>query len=141
MAKLKEDVAALNQELFSLEEDILYPANTQIAVFLSVETGGYFALDSVELRVDGRMASSHLYSEQERKALEKGGIQRLYLGNLSSGDHSLTAVLNGQGVNDHYFRKERSFTVRKSNGAEKVELVIEAKEPTFEPSFELNRWN
>ena len=85
IAQFKGQVADLNRDLFKLEEDILHPANTQLAVYLSVEAQNYFTLDSVELSIDGRSAVSHLYSEQERQALNKGGIQRLYVGNLAAG--------------------------------------------------------
>lgn len=140
LAELKADLAALNAELFALEEDILYPANTQLAVFLSLDAGNYFQLDSVELAIDGRMASSHLYTEQEREALKQGGIQRLYLGNLSPGEHKITATLNGKGVNDQYFRKQQTFTVNKDSDAERVELTVKAPAPAHDPQFAMKNW-
>lgn len=140
LAALKADVAKLNAALFELEEDILYPANTQLAVFLSLEDTDLFQLDSVEVMVDGNMATSHLYTEQEREALKQGAIQRLYLGNLSPGEHQITATLNGKGVNDHYYRKQQRFTVTKEDDAERVELVISTQTPSHEPGFRLKQW-
>ena len=42
---LKAEVLNLNRELFLLEEELLFPANTQIAVFVSMDVGEFFALD------------------------------------------------------------------------------------------------
>ena len=140
LAALKADVAALNTELFELEEDILYPASTQLAVFLSLDVGDQFQLDSIELSVDGRMANSHLYSQQERQALQKGGIQQLYLGNVSPGNHQITATLNGKGANDEYFRKQETFFVIKESEPERVELTIEASPASQSPQFSIKRW-
>jgi len=140
IARFKERVADLNRDVFKLEEDILHPANTQLAVYLSDQAQNYFTLDSVELSIDGHNAVSHLYTEKERKALDKGGIQRLYIGNLSSGPHRISATLNGQGVNDHYFRKVASFSIHKGNDATQIQLVITAESPSFEPAFTLKTW-
>lgn len=140
LSALKADVAKLNTALFELEENILYPANTQLAVFLSLDVKDYFQLDSIEISVDGLMASSHLYSPQEREALRQGGIQRLYLGNLAPGVHELTATLNGQGANGHYFRKQQHFSITKDGDAERVELAIQARPPSHDPQFTLKRW-
>lgn len=137
---LKADVAELNTALYELEEDVLYPANTQLAVFLSFAAQDHFQLDSIELSVDGRMASSHLYSVQEREALKQGGIQRLYLGNLSPGEHKITATLNGKGANDQYFRKQQTFAVTKDDNAERVELIVQAPAPAYNPSFSIKQW-
>lgn len=138
--RLKADVANLSQTLFELEEQVLYPADTQFAVYLSLANPEAFQLDSVELAVDGRPAVSHLYTDQERQALEQGGLQRLYLGNLATGEHTLSATFNGQAANDRYVRREASFTVRKGGGETRVELVLEARAPDFQPSFALREW-
>lgn len=140
IAHFKEQVADLNSAVFKLEEDILHPANTQLAVYFSDKAQNYFTLDSVELSIDGHNAVSHLYTEKERKALNKGGIQRLYIGNLSAGPHKISATLNGQGVNDHYFRKEATFSVQKGDNAAQVQLIITAPPPSYEPEFKLKSW-
>lgn len=140
VSSLKADVATLNNQLFELEEEILSPANTQVAIYISYSADDYLVLDSVEVSVDGQPAESHLYTEQERRALKKGGVQRLYLGNLSAGDHVIGAVLNGQGANNHYYRKDAQFSIEKGAGKAQYELVVEAKAPSFEPDFRLKKW-
>ncbi|MGQ7274743.1 AraC family transcriptional regulator [Marinobacter sp. V034] len=140
IAELKGEVAALNHSLFELEEDILHPANTQVAVYLSFAAREYFVLDSVELSIDGHPAVSHLYTERERQALKQGGVQQLYLGNLSAGEHKIDAVFNGQGANDHYYRKDASFNVQKTGEKAQYELILDAKAPAFEPAFRIKEW-
>ena len=82
---LKKKVIRLNRDLFILEEDLLFPASTRIAVFLSVDTGKFLELDAVKLKVNDEIVASHLYTERQVKALERGGRQRLYVGNLKTG--------------------------------------------------------
>jgi hypothetical protein len=97
---LKKDVVDLNKDLFILEEELLFPANTQVAVFLAVDVGDFFALDSVQLKIDNKEVINYLYTPREVEALLKGGVQRLYLGNLKVGPHELVAFFNGKGPND-----------------------------------------
>ncbi len=96
---IKKEVVDLNRDLFVLEEELLFPANTQVAVFLSMDVGEFFALDTFELRVDDKQVSKYLYTPREAEALLKGGVQRLYLGNLRVGNHELVSLLTGKGPN------------------------------------------
>src|ERR1700691_1950866 len=92
---LKKNVTDLNRDLFVLEEELLFPANTQVAVFVSMDIGDFFALDSVTLRIDQKEVANYLYTPREVEALAKGGVQRLYLGNLKAGQHELVAIFSG----------------------------------------------
>jgi hypothetical protein len=92
---LKQELVALNRDLFLLEEELLFPASTQVAVYLSMDVGKYFALDAVELSINGQRVAKYLYTEREVDALHRGGVHRLYLGNLKTGQHELVAVLTG----------------------------------------------
>lgn len=138
--KLKSEVVDLNRALFKLEEELLYPADTQVALFLSLKTKSNFLLDSIEIKIDGKIATTYLYSESEINALEQGGIQRLYMGNISSGPHKLTAVFNGQGANDHYFRKEKNFNFEKSNRSKFIEISLSDSQKV-EPEFKFTEWH
>ena len=86
---LKKEVLSLNRDLFILEEDLLFPANTQFSVFLSINAGALFSLDSIQLKIDDKNISNHLYTERELAALKRGGVQRLYIGNLPAGEHEV----------------------------------------------------
>jgi hypothetical protein len=96
---LKKDVVDLNKDLFVLEEELLFPANTQIAVFLSMDVGEFFGLDNVTLKIDQKEVANYLYTPREADALLKGGVHRLYLGNLKVGQHELVAFFSGKGPN------------------------------------------
>ena len=95
---LKKEVLDLNRELFVLEEELLFPANTQVAVFVSMDVGEFFALDSVTLKVDNKEVANYLYTEREAQALLKGGVHRVYIGNLKAGEHELIALVHGAGA-------------------------------------------
>ncbi len=120
---LKKRVIELNRDLLKLEEQTLTPVDTQVVVFLAVDNGVSFTLDSVELSLNEEIATRYLYSEQELGALDRGGIQRLYTGALPEGSHQLMAVFNGK-VDNRYFRKAASLKFAKTSGARYLELRV-----------------
>src|ERR1700756_2196125 len=137
---LKKDVVDLNKDLFILEEELLFPANTQVAVFLSMDVGTFFALDSVTLKIDQREVINYLYTPRERDALLKGGVQRLYLGNLKVGPHELVAFFSGSGPNARAYKRGASLRFEKGVGAKYLELKINDRQRKFEPEFEIKDW-
>jgi hypothetical protein len=137
---LKDEVLDLNRELFLLEEELLFPANTQVAVFVSMDVGDFFDLDSVQLRIDDKPVSSYLYTEREVAALLRGGVHRIYLGNLKTGEHELTAVFTGQGPHDRDYRRGATLKVEKGIGAKFVELRISDRESKQQPEFLVKEW-
>jgi hypothetical protein len=137
---LKKDVVDLNKDLFVLEEELLFPANTQVAVFLSVDVGDFFALDSVQLKIDQKEVINYLYTPREVEALLKGGVQRLYLGNLKVGPHELVAFFNGKGPNERPYKRGASLRFDKGVGAKYLELKIDDRQRKLEPEFEIKDW-
>jgi hypothetical protein len=137
---LKKDVVDLNKDLFVLEEELLFPANTQVAVFLSMDVGTFFSLDSVQLKIDQKEVINYLYTQRERDALLKGGVQRLYLGNLKVGQHELVAFFNGKGPNDRDYKRGASIRFEKGVGAKYLELKIDDRQKKLEPEFEIKDW-
>ena len=137
---LKKDVVDLNKDLFILEEELLFPANTQVAVFLSIDVGDFFALDSVQLKIDQKEVINYLYTPRERDALLKGGVQRLYLGNLKVGPHELVAFFNGTGPNTRAYKRGASIRFDKGVGAKYLELKINDRQRKLEPEFEIKDW-
>ena len=137
---LKKDVVDLNKDLFILEEELLFPANTQVAVFLSVDVGDFFALDGVTLKIDQKEVINYLYTPRERDALLKGGVQRLYLGNLKVGPHELVAFFNGTGPNARAYKRGASLRFEKGVGAKYLELKINDRQRKLEPEFEIKDW-
>jgi hypothetical protein len=137
---LKKDVVDLNRDLFILEEELLFPANTQVAVFLSVDVGDFFALDSVQLKIDKKEVINYLYTPREVDALLKGGVQRLYLGNLKVGPHELVAFFSGKGPNDRDYRRGATLRFEKGVGAKYLELKIDDRQTKLQPEFEIKDW-
>jgi hypothetical protein len=137
---LKKSVTDLNRDLFVLEEELLFPANTQVAVFVSMDIGDFFALDSVTLRIDDREVDNYLYTPREVAALIKGGVQRLYVGNLKAGSHELVAFFNGKGPNDRPYKRGASIKFEKGVGAKYLELKITDRARRQQPEFEIRDW-
>ncbi len=137
---LKKDVVDLNRELFVLEEELLFPANTQVAVFVSMDVGDFFALDSVTLKIDQKEVINYLYTPREVEALLKGGVHRLYLGNLKVGKHELVAFFSGKGPNDHDYKRGATLKFEKGIGAKYLELKINDRQRKQQPEFEIKDW-
>jgi hypothetical protein len=137
---LKHDVVDLNRDLFVLEEELLFPANTQVAVFLSMDVGDFFALDNVTLKIDQKEVIDYLYTPREVDALLKGGVHRLYLGNLKVGKHELVAFFNGKGPNDRAYKRGATLKFEKGIGAKYLELKINDRQRKQQPEFEIKDW-
>jgi hypothetical protein len=137
---LKKDVVDLNKDLFVLEEELLFPANTQVAVFLSMDVGDFFSLDSVQLKIDQKEVINYLYTPREVDALLKGGVQRLYVGNLKVGPHELVAFFNGKGPSDRAYKRGASLRFEKGVGAKYLELKIDDRQRKLQPEFEIKDW-
>jgi hypothetical protein len=129
--EIKSDVLDIAAELNQLEEKLLYPSNTQVAVFVSLLSGETFRLDSVEIRLDGEPVAHHLYTFKELDALQKGGVQRIYNGNVPSGEHDLQVSVIGKTDGGADFEKSESFKVNKDVGPEFVEITLAAQGITF----------
>lgn len=137
---LKKQLIDLNRDLFKLEEELLYPASTQVAVFVSMNVGTFFALDSVTLKVDDKEVANYLYTEREVQALHRGGVQKLYLGNLKAGSHEIVAFFTGKGPHDRDYRRGTTLKVDKTIGAKYVELRITDREASLQPEFVVRQW-
>jgi hypothetical protein len=137
---LKKEVLDLNRELFTLEEELLFPANTQIAVFVSVDVGVFFGVDTLTLKIDNKEVANYLYTEREAQALLKGGVQRVYLGNLKVGQHELVAFFTGKGPHERDYKRGTSLTFEKGVGAKYLELKITDKKVKEQPEFAVKEW-
>ncbi len=137
---LKKEVLELNRDLFILEEELLFPATSQIAVFLSMDIGEFFRLDSVKLKIDDKVVSHHLYTERESRALFKGGVQKLHLGNIRTGKHEMVAVFTGKGPHNRDYRRGATTVFEKKTGALYLELQIVDSEVKQQPEFAIKQW-
>ena len=111
--EIKSEVLSIAAELSRLEEKLLYPSNTQLAVFVSIDEGETMELDSVRIAIDGELVAHHIYSFKELRALHKGGVQRIYTGNLPTGEHQIDVSVAGKLSTGGDFGGAQSFTFRK----------------------------
>ena len=137
---LKKEVLDLNKELFILEEDLLFPANTQFSIFLSMDIGELFDLDSVQINIDGKNISNHLYTLREINALKRGGVQRIYIGNIASGKHELVAFFTGKGPSKRHYKRGTTIEVEKTSSPLFVELKIIDNLSKQQPEFKTKVW-
>jgi hypothetical protein len=136
----KKDIIELNKDLFVLEEELLFPANTQVAVYVSMDVGTFFALDSVTVKIDNKEVKNYLYTAREADALLKGGVQQIYLGNLKVGKHELVAFFTGKGPMDRDYRRGATINFTKGVGAKYLELKITDKVSKHQPEFTIKDW-
>lgn len=137
---LKKEVLDLNRDLFLLEEELLFPANSQVAFFVSLDVGEYFDLDAVNLKIDGKDVANYLYTEREVDALHRGGVHRMHMENLKVGEHEMVAVFTGKGPNVRDYRRGATLNLSKGIGAKYVELEITDKIQKQQPEFVIKEW-
>ena len=137
---LKKEVLSLNRDLFILEEDLLFPPNTQFSVFLSMDAGALFSLDSVQLKINDKNIANHLYTQRELGALKRGGVQRLYIGNLPSGEHEIVAIFTGIGPSGRDYRLGESVVIEKTTEPQFVEFMIADDTGKEQPQFDVRVW-
>jgi hypothetical protein len=137
---LKTEVLNLNRDLFLLEEELLFPANSQVAFFVSMDVGEYFDLDSVNLKIDGKEVANYLYTEREVGALHRGGVHRVHMANLKAGEHELIAIFTGRGPHARDYRRGATMKIDKGIGAKYVELEITDRLKKQQPEFVVREW-
>ncbi len=137
---LKKDVIDLNKDLFVLEEELLFPANTQVALYVSMDVGTFFALDSVTVKIDNKEVKNYLYTAREADALLKGGVQQIYLGNLKVGKHELVAFFTGKGPAERGYKRGATINFDKGVGAKYLELKITDRVAKHQPEFTIKDW-
>jgi hypothetical protein len=137
---LKKDVIDLNKDLFVLQEELLFPANTQVALYISMDVGTFFALDSVTVKIDNKEVKNYLYTAREADALLKGGVQQIYLGNLKVGKHELVAFFTGKGPVERAYKRGATISFDKGVGAKYLELKITDRVPKHQPEFMIKDW-
>jgi hypothetical protein len=122
--EIKSDVLAISSELSLLEEKLLYPSGTQVAVFVALAKGDPMRLDAVRLQIDGQLVAHYIYSFKELEALRKGGVQRIYVGNVTTGDHQLEVLVDGKLEGGADFSRTEHFAFRKDVKPKLVGLTV-----------------
>ena len=136
----KADVIRLNRDLLVLEEELLFPANTQVAVFVSMDVGLLFDLDSVQIKLDDKVVTTYLYTPLEVQALHRGGVQRVYLGDLKAGSHEIVAFFTGKGPHDRDYKRATTIKFDKATEPKYIELQIKDVQQKLQPEFDVKVW-
>jgi hypothetical protein len=137
---LKADVIKLNRDLLVLEEELLFPASTQVALFVSMDVGKLFELDSVQIKLDDKQVTNYLYTPLEVQALHRGGVQRAFVGNLRSGTHEIVATFIGKGPHDRDYKRGTTIKFDKGTEPKYIELRIKDSAGKLQPEFEVKVW-
>jgi hypothetical protein len=137
---LKKEVLDLNKDLFILEEELLFPSNTQVAVYVSLDVGTFFNVDSVTVKMDNKEVANYLYTAREAEALLKGGVHKIYLGNLKVGQHELVAFFTGKGPHERDYKRGATLNFEKGVGAKYLELKISDRVRKQQPEFVIKEW-
>ena len=135
MEDVKKSLLELKRDLVILEEDLLFPASSQVAVFLSMDVGEFFQLDAVTLKVNGKEVAHHLYTDKQVDALYRGGVQKLFIGNVKQGKNRVTAFFTGRGPSGRDYRRATSVDFEKSFEPAFVELAITDSTAKYQPDF------
>jgi hypothetical protein len=137
---LKKEVLDLNKDLFVLEEELLFPSNTQVAVYVSMDVGTFFNVDSVTLKIDNKEVANYLYTAREAEALVKGGVHRIFIGNLKVGQHELVAFFTGKGPHERDYKRGATLNFEKGVGSKYLELKISDRVRKQQPEFIIKEW-
>jgi hypothetical protein len=137
--EIKSDVLRIAAELSQLEEKLLYPSNTQVALFVSLAEGQSFRLDSVQIQIDGELVAHHIYSFKELEALKKGGVQRIYTGNIPTGEHQIEVAVAGELPGGSEFSSTESFSFSKDVEPKLVGIEL-AGQASGAASIQLGGW-
>jgi hypothetical protein len=136
---LKEEVLRINREMLLLQEKLLYPSSSQVAVFVSLKSSPKFSLDSIALKLNDRPVQKHIYTFRELEALRKRGVHRLHTGNLPVGKHKLAVTVSGRTSGNTAYTRSASFSLKKTTGPKLVELQILSSSGA-KPTIELKEW-
>jgi hypothetical protein len=131
--EIKSDVLGIASELGNLEERLLYPSNTQVSVFVALAEED-FRLDSVQIEINGELATHYIYSFKELEALQKGGVQRIYTGNMTTGEHQLNVTIMGKLKSGKDFSKSDSFVFSKGIEPKALGLTLSG------PGIQVGSW-
>ncbi|NVJ61352.1 MAG: hypothetical protein HWE27_13235 [Gammaproteobacteria bacterium] len=138
---LKKEVLSINRELFILEEDLLFPASTQVAFFVSLDVGYFFKFDSIKLKVDGEWVTQYLYTDRELDALRRGAVQRLHVDNVKTGEHEVVAVVIGYGPENREYKLAVDGKFEKDTDAKLIEIKIRDDADKQQPKLSIKEWN
>ena len=137
--EVKSDVLSIAAELNQLEEKLLYPSDTHLAVFVSMPHGETLRLDAVQIQIDGRPATHYIYSFKELDALRRGGVQRIYSGNIATGAHEIEVSVSGKLANGKDYTQTEHFPFTKEVKPKLIGVMLAGPDGA-QPGIHLGDW-
>jgi hypothetical protein len=110
----QEEMRSLDEQVQEIKSDVLGIASE-------------LSLLEERLEIDGELVAHYIYSFKELEALEKGGVQRVYTGNVATGGHDLTVAVNGKLRNGNDFSSSETFSFNKSIDPQLLGLTLSAR--------------
>ncbi len=138
--EVKSDVLSIAAELNQLEEKLLYPSNTHLAVFVTIAPGETLRLDAMRVHIDGQLATHYIYTFKELEALQKGGVQRIYTGNVASGQHEIELSLAGKLASGQDYTRTERFPFSKEVGPKLIGVTV-AGPDSGKPAIAVGDWH
>jgi archaellum component FlaG (FlaF/FlaG flagellin family) len=138
--EVKSDVLSIAAELSQLEEKLLYPSNTHLAVFVTLAQGQTFRLDAVQVHIDGQLATHYIYSFKELEALQQGSVQRIYTGNVATGSHEIEVSLSGKLPSGKDYSHTERFPFSKDVGPKLLNVTL-AGPDSGKPAIDVGEWH
>lgn len=140
LSSLKTDIVSINREITQLENELLFPSS-ETAILVSVEQGSSVRLVDINVTIDDKNAGHQFYSDQEFAALAKGGIQRIYAGNLTSGQHVLKAHITGYDPTGRDFTRTVTHTFVKTAKRKIIEIKAADNAARTQSEFRFREWD
>jgi hypothetical protein len=137
--EVKSDVLSIAADLNQLQEKLLYPSDTHLAVFVALARGETLRLDAVQIQIDGQPAAHYVYSFKELEALQKGGVQRIYTGNIATGPHEIEVSLAGKLANGKDYSRTERFAFTKAIPPKLMGVTL-AGPDSGQPAIRLGDW-
>jgi hypothetical protein len=137
--EVKSDVLSIASELNQLEEKLIYPSDSHVAVFVSLRQGDTLRLDAVHVAIDGRLATDYIYSFKELAALSRGGVQRIYSGNIATGAHEIEVSMSGKLANGKDYTETAHFPFRKEIKPKLIGVMLAGPDAP-QPGIHLGDW-
>lgn len=139
LQSLKMDLITLNREITQLENELMFPS-AETAIVVSVEAGSGVKLVDINLSIDDKSAGYYYYSDAEFSALSKGGMHRLYAGNMNSGQHTIKAAITGYEPGGKEFQRTITYTFSKGAQRKVIEIKAGDNATRTQGDFRFREW-
>ena len=137
---LVKEVLNLGSDLAILQEKEDNPEKFQLLVLVTYDKTKLFALDLIQLEIDGTVVAAYQYTAADVSAMERGGSHRLYLANVPAGMHEVNAVMVGRIPRNPDYQREASYKFLSGVSRTVLEFNVSSKSRGY-PTLEVKEWN